>query len=283
MNVDIELVKRLRERTGLGVKECKEALVEVGGDVDRAVDFLRERGALKVEKVAGRAMSQGAIGCLAATDGKSAVLVELACESDFVAREAGFRGFLEAITQVALAKGSSSVAALKNERLADGRRVEEGLIELIAKTGENTEIRAVARLEGAYVGSYLHHNRMAAALVAVDRDEARAREAAQDLCMHCVFAQPRYLSAGEIPEAVRHKEEAILLEAAKNDPKMAQKPAELVQKAVQGQLQRRLGEMCLLGQAHHREDKLTVERWLQKEGGGARVIGFSWWKVGGRG
>ena len=270
MSITAETVKQLRERTGAGMMECKKALLETGGDLDSAAELMRKQGLAKADKKATRIAAEGVIAIARAADGKAAAMVEVNCETDFVAREQDFRAFSQAVAERAVAERPASLEALLTAKL-DVETVEERRRSLVAKIGENIGVRRVARLEApAHLGAYLHGTRIGA-LIALKGGTA---ELAHDLAMHVAASNPRYLSTREVPKDVMDKEREILTQQAQGEGK----PPEIVAKMVEGRLRKSLGEVTLLGQPFVKDPDTTVEKLLK--GAGAEVVAFERFEVG---
>jgi elongation factor Ts len=275
MTVTADTVRQLRERTGAGMMECKKALVETGGDLDAAAELMRKQGLAKADKKASRVAAEGVIATAAAADGKSAVLVEINCETDFVARGDDFTGFAAAVAAAVLAGNPASVEALAGLRLASGETVDDRRRTLIAKIGENITVRRFERVESTgLLGSYLHGTRIGS-LVALEGGDAQL---ARDLAMHVAASNPRYLTPAEVPATDVAKERDILGERLKNDEKNRGKPEAILVKIVEGGLSKWYGEITLLGQPFVKDDKLSVEKLLA--GAKANVVRFARLEVG---
>lgn len=273
--VTAETVRQLRERTGAGMMECKRALVETGGDLDAAAELMRKQGLAKADKKASRVAAEGVIALATSADGKSAMLVEVNSETDFVARGDDFTGFADAVAAVALAGKPADVEALSGLKLDSGETVDERRRALIAKLGENIAVRRFERVESAGIlGAYLHGTRIGA-LVALEGGDAAL---AKDLAMHVAATNPQYLAAGDVPEADRTKERDIRVEMLKNDEKNKGKPDNILARIVEGGMSKWLGEITLLGQPFVKDDKLTVEKLLA--GANARATRFARLEVG---
>jgi elongation factor Ts len=271
MNITAEAVKQLRERTGAGMMECKRALVETKGDLDAAAELMRKQGLAKADKKATRVAAEGVVAIARAPDARAAALVEVNCETDFVAREQDFRAFAQAVAECALAERPTDLTALGEARLPSGESVEERRRNLVAKIGENISVRRFAVLTSpAHLGAYVHGTRIGA-LVAV---EGGAASLAYDLAMHVAASNPRYLSAAEVPAEVVAKERDILTSQAQGEGK----PPEIVAKMVEGRLRKALGEITLAGQPFVKDPDVSVEKLLK--GAGARVIAFERFEVG---
>jgi elongation factor Ts len=275
MSVTAEAVKILRERTGAGMMECKKALVETGGDLDAAAELMRKSGLTKADKKAGRIAAEGVVVVERSADGKVAVLVEVNCETDFVAREKDFQNFAANAGKLALAGRITDVEALSSAKLADGTTLDETRRALIAKIGENITVRRIGLIEApAVMGTYLHGSRIGA-LVALKSGE---ESVAKDVAMHVAAINPAHLSINDVPADVVAKEKAIQLEMIKADPKNAGKPEDMLVKIIDGKLRKWVGEITLLGQAFVKDDKQTVEQYLKQSK--AEIASFLRFEVG---
>jgi elongation factor Ts len=271
MNITADAVKQLRERTGAGMMECKKALVDTKGDLDAAAELMRKQGLAKADKKAARIAAEGVVMVAKSADARSAAMVEINCETDFVAREQDFRAFAHAVAQCALQSRSENVAALAQAKLASGETVEERRRALVAKIGENISVRRVAVLASAeHLGAYVHGTRICV-LVAVTGGPAHL---AHDLAMHIAASNPRYLSQAQVPAEVVAKEREILTEQAQGEGK----PPEIVAKMVEGRLRKSLGEITLAGQAFVKDPDVTVEKLLKNAK--AQVVAFERFEVG---
>jgi elongation factor Ts len=271
MNITADAVKQLRERTGAGMMECKKALVETKGDLDAAAELMRKQGLAKADKKATRVAAEGVVVIGKSSDARTAAMVEVNCETDFVAREQEFRAFAQAVTECALALRPADLAALAEARLASGEAVDERRRALIAKIGENISVRRfVVVTAPEHLGAYVHGTRIGA-LVAVKGGSATL---AYDLAMHVAASNPRYLSPAQVPADVVARERAILTEQAQGEGK----PPEIVAKMVEGRLRKALGEITLTGQAFVKDPDVTIEKLLS--GAKASVIAFERFEVG---
>jgi elongation factor Ts len=271
MNITADAVKQLRERTGAGMMECKKALVETKGDLDAAAELMRKQGLAKADKKATRVAAEGVIVISKSADARTAAMVEVNCETDFVAREQEFRAFAQAVTDCALAVRPADLAALGDAKLPSGESVEERRRALIAKIGENISVRRFVVMNAPeHLGAYVHGTRIGA-LVAVKGGSASL---AYDLAMHVAASNPRYLNAAQIPADVVAKERAILTEQAQGEGK----PPEIVAKMVEGRLRKSLSEITLTGQAFVKDPDVSIEKLLQ--GAKAEVTAFERFEVG---
>jgi elongation factor Ts len=271
MSITAETVKQLRERTGAGMMECKKALVETGGDLDAAAELMRKQGLAKADKKATRIAAEGVITLERSADGLAAAMVEVNCETDFVARGEDFRAFAKAVASRAIAERPQTLDALLQARLDGAETIEERRRALVAKIGENIGVRRFALLAAPqHLGAYTHGTRIGV-LVAVKGGDTQL---AHDLAMHVAASNPRYLSQREVPAEVMAKEREILTEQAQGEGKAP----EIVAKMVEGRLRKSLGEITLLGQPFVKDPDTTVEKLLK--GAGAQVVAFERFEVG---
>jgi elongation factor Ts len=270
MGISAEEVRQLRERTGAGMMECKNALVASSGNLDAAAELMRKQGLAKADKKATRVAAEGVIAIERSADGKSAAMLELNCETDFVAREQEFVKFAAAVAHEALAAKPSDVAAL-GERVLHGETIDVRRRALIAKIGEKISIRRVTVLESTgRLGSYVHGTRIGVLIALEGGDEALAR----DLAMHVAAANPRYISSADVPAAELAKEREILTEQATHEGKSP----EIAVKMVEGRLRKSLAEITLLGQPFVKDPDQSVEKLLKAAG--AKVLRFERFEVG---
>jgi elongation factor Ts len=271
MTITADAVKQLRERTGAGMMECKKALVETKGDLDAAAELMRKQGVAKADKKATRVAAEGVVVVAKSADARTAAMVEVNCETDFVAREQDFRGFAQAVAASVLASSPADLAALAEAQLPSGQSVDVRRRELVAKIGENISVRRFALASSAdHLGAYLHGTRIAA-LVAI---KGGSQQLAHDLAMHVAASSPRYLSQADVPADVVAKERSILTEQAQTEGK----PAEIVAKMVEGRLRKSLGEITLAGQPFVKDPDVTIEKLLKAAR--AEVVSFERFEVG---
>jgi elongation factor Ts len=268
MNITADTVKQLRERTGAGMMECKKALVETKGDLDAAAELMRKSGLAKADKKAARVAAEGTIAVH--RSGASAAMIEVNCETDFVARSDEFQGFAREVAQAALEHPAPSVDALV-QLTVSGSTLEERRRALIAKIGENIAVRRFVRVSApGALGDYLHGTRIGSLVALEGGNEALAR----DLAMHVAAINPAYVDASAVPADVLDKEREILTEQTKGE----KKPPEIIAKMVEGRLRKYLAEITLLGQPFVKDPEITVEKLLKKSG--ARVVEFVRYEVG---
>ena len=271
MSVTAEAVRQLRERTGAGMMECKKALVTTAGDLDAAAELMRKQGLAKADKKAARVAAEGVIVVERSTDGRAAAMVELNCETDFVAREQDFRNFAADLARLTLAGRLVDVQALLAAELAAGESVDERRRALVAKIGENISVRRTVVLETSGVlGAYVHGTRIGA-LVALEGGSASL---AHDLAMHVAASNPRYINASQVPPEVVAKEREILAEQASKEGKSP----EIIAKMIEGRLRKSLNEIVLLGQPFVKDPEQTVEKLLKSAG--ATVLRIERFEVG---
>jgi elongation factor Ts len=270
MNISADSVKQLRERTGAGMMECKKALVETNGDLDAAAELMRKQGLAKADKKATRVAAEGVIVIEKAADARTAAMIEVNCETDFVAREQDFRDFAQKVAALALRAGVSSVDSLLQSKLETGETVDERRRALVAKIGENISVRRLSLRTDGPLGAYVHGTRIGAVVTLKGGNEALAR----DLAMHVAASNPRFLSASSVPEDVVSKEREILTEQARGEGK----PPEIVAKMVEGRLRKSLGEITLTGQPFVKDPDMTVEKLLKNAN--ASVESFERFEVG---
>lgn len=275
MAVTAEAVKQLRERTGAGMMECKKALTETNGDLDAAAELMRKAGLAKADKKASRIAAEGVIVIERSEDGKRAAIVEVNCETDFVARENDFRNFAAEVARAALAERPATLEALLAARSSSGSTLDEVRRALIAKIGENISVRRFELIESsAVLGSYLHGSRIGALVSLKKGDEAVAK----DIAMHVAAINPPHVSAADIPADQIAKEKEIHTETTKADPKLAGKPDAIIAKAVEGKIRKWMSEVTLLGQPFVKDDKQSVEQYLKQSD--AEVASFVRYEVG---
>jgi elongation factor Ts len=264
------MVKELRERTGAGMMECKKALVEAGGDMDAAVEEMRKSGLAKADKKASRVAAEGRVVLAASEDGKQAVMVEVNSETDFVAKDGNFNGFASAVAANALNHSPADVEALMATDL-DGVTVEEARQALIAKIGENIQVRRFVRNNTENtLGAYVHGGKIGV-LVEVEGGDA---ELAHDIALHIAAMNPEFISDDDVPADVIAKEKDILVAQAADSGK----PPEIIEKMVTGRLRKHLAGITLLGQPFVKDGDVTVAKLLKQKG--ANVVGFDRLVVG---
>jgi len=274
MQITAQRVKELRERTGAGMMDCKKALQETGGDMEAAIEHMRKAGLAKADRKAGRTAAEGLVAIELAADGSAAALVEVNCETDFVARGDEFGGFAQAIARQVLASGPADLEALLAMPLDDGgtQTVEDTRQALVAKLGENMNVRRFTRVQGAGgpIGSYLHGNRIGVLVTLAGGDA----ELARDLAMHVAASSPQVVLPEQVPEELVAKEKEIFLAQSADSGK----PAHIVEKMIGGKLRKFLDEVSLVGQSFVKDPDVKVGELLKRQG--AKVEGFERFEVG---
>jgi elongation factor Ts len=269
MSITAEVVRQLREETGAGMMDCKAALVEATGDMAKAREVLRKKGLAAAAKKASRTASDGAIGSHVEPDGRSGVVVEVNCETDFVAKTPDFQALVKSVAEHIHKHDPKDVAALLEQPFAGGQSVGQAVQEKIALIKENIVIRRFSRFELAsaaakgVVGAYIHPPAarigVLVELAAESADEATLRALAKDVAMHVAAASPAYVSKDEVPADVLAKEKEIYREQAL----ASGKPANVVDKIAEGKLKEYYATFCLLEQPYIREPKLSVGQHLK--------------------
>ncbi|MEP3856966.1 MAG: translation elongation factor Ts [Porticoccus sp.] len=262
--ISASLVKELRERTGLGMMECKKALVEANGDIEKAIDDLRKSSGLKAAKKAGRTAAEGVVAIKVADDNSYGVLVEINSETDFVARDANFLSFVSSVVEKAFADRQTDAAALAND-------VEEVRQALVQKIGENISVRRVILQEAPVVGSYVHNNNRIGVLVSIAGGNA---ELAKDIAMHVAAVNPQVVNPEDMPEELLAKEREIFSVQARESGK----PEEIIEKMIEGRINKFLAESSLVAQPFVKDPDVKVGKLLKDAG--AEVLSFTRFEVG---
>ena len=269
-DITAALVKELRERTGSGLMECKKALQETGGDIEAAVESMRKAGQAKADKKASRVAAEGLVAIGQAAG--AAAMVEINCETDFVTKNDDFRAFAAAVAETALAVGPADLDALLAAPMANGQSVEQNRRDCIAKIGENINVRRCVRFSNpkGVLGSYLHGTRIGVLVELAGGDAGLAK----DIAMHVAASRPLCVSADQVPAEVVAKEKEIYAAQAATSGK----PANIIEKMVEGRLRKYFDEITLLGQAFVKDPDQTVEKLLAARD--ARVVRFERFELG---
>jgi len=272
MSISAAMVKELRERTGSGMMECKKALVESNGDMELAIENMRKAGLAKADKKSGRIAAEGVIGAKVSADAKTVVLVDVNCETDFVAKGDDFTGFVNDITDALLAADVENDEQLQALVLASGSSVDETRRALIAKLGENITVRRFVRYTTTDGGqaSYLHGSKIGVIVELSKNDSALGK----DVAMHIAASKPEYVSEDQVSADVIAKEKEIFSAQALESGK----PKEIVEKMIGGRIAKFLAEITLLGQPFIKDDSLTVGKLLASKG--TSVVRFTRFEVG---
>lgn len=269
--ITASMVKELRQRTGLGMMDVKKALVETDGDMKKAEDLLRIKSGAKANKVAGRVAAEGAVGIYVSPDAKLGAVVEVNCETDFVAKDSNFLDFVNGLAEIVANMGETDLEKLAQSKLPSGEVVEEKRQALIGKLGENITIRRAAlhRAEGK-LGHYLHGIRIGVIVDVDGGDDTLGK----DLAMHIAASKPIAVSREQVPpEAIEREREIAKARALESG-----KPENIVEKIVDGSVQKFLSEITLHGQPFVKDDKTKVEKLLDAKK--AKVASFSLFVVG---
>ncbi|MCX7183046.1 MAG: translation elongation factor Ts [Nitrosospira sp.] len=264
-------VKELRDLTGLGMMECKRALVETAGDMKAAEELLRIRSGIKASKASGRIAAEGMIGAHIATDGKSGALVEVNCETDFVSRNEDFGNFAKSLAQLVTTKNITDIEVIKKSALSDGINTEESRKELVMRLGENISVRRCVRhTTQGRLALYLHGSKIGVIIDYTGGDEALGK----DLAMHIAANKPMCVSIEQVPADLLERERLIYTAQAAESGKSA----DIIEKMVNGRIAKYLAEITLLGQPFVKDPEQTVEKLITKKS--AKINGFTMFVVG---
>ena len=273
MAVTTALIKELRERTGAGMLDCKKALEENGGDIEKAIDWLREKGIAKAAKKSGRVAAEGLVFGAVSSDRKKGVILEFNSETDFVAKNDEFKSFGEKLVQLSLEHDVTSEDELKELQL-EGKKIDDVLTELIAKIGENMNIRRLklVKTEG-FVETYIHLGGKIGVLVNMSGEATSENiEKAKGVAMHIAAMDPKYLNSEQVTTEDLEREKEI----ARHQLEQEGKPANIVEKILEGKMRKFYEENCLVNQKYVRDDSLTIEKFVAP----LSVISFDRFKVG---
>ncbi|CAC5623245.1 Translation elongation factor Ts [Staphylococcus aureus] len=271
--ISAKLVKELREKTGAGMMDCKKALTETDGDIDKAIDYLREKGIAKAAKKADRIAAEGLVHV--ETKGNDAVIVEINSETDFVARNEGFQELVKEIANQVLDTKAETVEALMETTLPNGKSVDERIKEAISTIGEKLSVRRFAirtKTDNDAFGAYLHMGGRIGVLTVVEG--STDEEAARDVAMHIAAINPKYVSSEQVSEEGINHEREVLKQQALNEGK----PENIVEKMVEGRLRKYLQEICAVDQDFVKNPDVTVEAFLKTKGG--KLVDFVRYEVG---
>ena len=264
--VTAKSVKELREKTGAGMMDCKKALTEANGDMEKAVEILREKGLAAAAKKAGRVAAEGLVKTYISEDGKTAGIVELNCETDFVAANEEFIAVADRIAEIASKTSATTVEELVNEKYDDNNTIQETLTALIAKLGENMTLRRFEKfsVEKGLIESYIHGGGRIGVIVELGSDSnntAVLKEVAKDVCMQVAAANPLFLSENDVDQTALEKEKEIYRVQALNEGK----PEKIIDKMVNGRIQKYFKEVCLLNQAWVKDGDKSISKYLQEK------------------
>ena len=273
MAVTTALIKELRERTGAGMLDCKKALEENGGDIEKAIDWLREKGIAKAAKKSGRVAAEGLVFGAVSADRKKGAILEFNSETDFVAKNDEFKSFGEKLVQLSLTHDVTSEDELKALEV-EGKKIEDVLTELIAKIGENMNIRRLKLVKtDGFVETYIHLGGKIGVLVNVAGEATPENvEKAKGVAMHIAAMDPRYLDASQVTPEDLEREKEI----ARHQLEQEGKPANIVEKILEGKMRKFYEENCLVNQKYVRDDNLTIEKFIAP----LSIVSFDRFKVG---
>ena len=290
--VTAKMVKDLREMTGAGMMDCKKALAATDGDMDKAVEFLREKGLAGAEKKAGRIAAEGIVDTTMTADEKKAVIVEVNAETDFVAKNAKFQAYVAQVAAQALTTTAADMDAFMDEKWAadESLTVKEALSSQISIIGENMSIRRFKQVteENGFVASYIHAGGRIGVLLDVQTDVVNdaVKEMAKNVCMQVAALNPKYTSRNEVSADFIEHEKSILMAQIQNDPKEASKPEKVIQGMIQGRINKEMKEICLLDQTYVKAEdgKQSVAQYVaqvaKENGASITVKGFVRFETG---
>ncbi len=281
MAISAKMVKELREMTGAGMMDCKKALTATDGDMDKAVEFLREKGLATAQKKAGRIAAEGIVMVKVSEDEKKAVAVEVNAETDFVAKNEKFQNYVSQVAAQALATEAADVESFLNEEwtYSESATVAEELAHQIAVIGENMNIRRFVQVkeENGFVASYTHMGGKIGVLVDVETDVVNdaVKEMAKNVAMQVAALKPQYTNRSEISEEFIAHEKEILMAQIMNDPKESQKPEKVIAGMINGRINKEMKEICLLDQVYVKSEdgKQSVEKYVEEvaKANGAKI------------
>mgnify|MGYP001333452291 FL=1 len=270
-NITAQMVKELRERTGAGMMECKKALVEAGGDMNKAIDTMRKAGQAKADKKSSRVAAEGVIK-LVVRDKKVANMLEVNCETDFVAKDKNFLEFAETISNASLENFNGDISEFIQSKHSSGKTIEEERLELVSKIGENIKIRRVhsVNIENGFIGHYMHGSKICVIAVLENEDESLAK----DICMHIAAMKPLAIDETGISQAVLDKEKEIFKAQAKESGK----PENILEKMVEGKINKYISEVTLLNQKFVKDNEINIQTLLKNNNN--KIISFFRMEVG---
>ena len=292
MAITAAMVKELREISGAGMMDCKKALTATEGDMDKAMEFLREKGLATAQKKASRIAAEGIVMLKVSEDGKKAVAVEVNAETDFVAKNEKFQGYVAQVAELALNTKAADIDAFMEEEwtFSESATVKEELAHQIATIGENMNIRRFAQVaeENGFVASYTHMGGKIGVLVDVVTDVVNdeIKEMAKNVAMQIAALNPKYTNRSEVSEEYIAHEKEILMAQIQNDPKESQKPEKVIQGMISGRINKELKEICLLDQVYVKAEdgKQSVEKYVAEvakaNGANVTIKGFVRYETG---
>lgn len=274
MTITAALVKELRQRTGVGMMECKKALQEAGGDLDSAITIMRKSGQAKAAKKGDRVAAEGVVVLRKSQDNKRAVMLEVNCETDFAARDENFLEFVDKVALKSLEAKLTSIERIGDLVFDDGKSIVELREDLVAKIGENINVRRLNFMEfdtDANISSYVHGNGRIGVMVALSSDNS---DLGKDIAMHIAATNPVAMTEEEFPASILEKEKEIFLAQLQDSGK----PSEMLEKIVSGKIKKFVSESVLLKQPFVKDPDMTIEALLQKQN--TNILGFIRFEVG---
>ena len=270
-NITAQMVKELRERTGAGMMECKKALVEADGDMNKAIDTMRKAGQAKADKKSSRVAAEGVIK-LVVKDKKVANMLEVNCETDFVAKDKNFLEFAETISNASLENFNGDISEFIQSKYSSEKTIEEERLELVSKIGENIKIRRVhsVNIENGFIGNYMHGSKICVVAVLENEDESLAK----DICMHIAAMKPLAIDETGISQVVLDKEKEIFKAQAKESGK----PENILEKMVEGKINKYISEVTLLNQKFVKDNEINIQTLLKNNNN--KIISFFRMEVG---
>jgi len=256
-NINAQMVKELRDRTGAGMMECKKALLEASGDMEKAVEEMRKAGQAKADKKSSRIAAEGVLTLSVSEDNKIANMIEINCETDFVAKDENFLEFVKTISEVSLQNYNGSLDDFNDSKCRSGKTIEETRLELVSKVGENVKIRRIQSIanDGNYMGHYMHGAKIGVVVILEKENE----DLAKDICMHIAAMKPLALNSSEIPQEDLDKEREIFSAQAKESGK----PDDIIQKMVDGKMKKYISEVTLVDQSFVKDSEITINKLLE--------------------
>ncbi|WP_022851275.1 translation elongation factor Ts [Limisalsivibrio acetivorans] len=267
--ITASMVKELREKTGAGMMDCKKALAENDGDIEKAVEFLRKKGLSAAAKKAGRIAAEGVVAEYSADN--VGAIIEVNTETDFVAKNDDFKAFVAELAKIVAEQNPADVDALMKCKTADGSTVEEELTEKIATIGEKISIRRFVRLDGENISTYIHMGGKIGVITSLKGGDA---DLSKDICLHVAASNPKYLNKDQVDQEFIDKEKDIFVAKLKEQGK----PENIIPKIVEGQVNKLLQEVCLVNQPFVKDPDVTIEKLLSNKG--AEIVSYSRFEMG---
>jgi len=271
-NINAQMVKELRDRTGAGMMECKKALINSSGDMEKAVEEMRKAGQAKADKKSSRIAAEGVIALSLSDDKNTANIIEINCETDFVAKDKNFLEFVKKISDVSLQNYKGDIEEFYKSKDLNGKTIEDVRLELVSKVGENVQIRRIQNIEsdGSYIGHYIHGTKIGVAVLLQKENE----DLAKDICMHIAAMKPKALNSDDISKEDLNKEKEIYMAQAQESGK----PEEIIQKMVEGKIKKYVSEVTLIEQPFVKDSEISVGKLLEQNDN--QILSFYRFEVG---